>query len=71
MLDAPGPGEDGSYGVGGGGVALLVLAVMASHRAMCSLCLDRLTVRAHEHRGHQAERAVTCGRRDVSSRTVA
>ena len=41
----------------GGGVALLVLAVVASHGAVCCFGLDCLPVGSHQHGTHQAERA--------------
>lgn len=34
VVEAAGPREDGSHGVGGGGTTLLVLTVMASHGAV-------------------------------------
>ena len=60
MLETARPREDGGDGVGGGGVALLVFAVVPGDRAVCRLRLDSLTVRAHKNGGHQAEGA--CGR---------
>ena len=61
MGEAAGPGEDRGDRVGRGRLALLVLAVVARHRAVGGLGLDRLAVRRHQHRGHQAERAEALG----------
>lgn len=57
MLQTTRPREDGRNGVGGGGVALLVLTVVACHGAVRSLGLDCLAIRAHQHRGHQTQRS--------------
>ena len=51
------PGEDRGDRVGRGLLALLVLAVVAGHRAVRGFGLDGLAVGGHQHRGHQAERA--------------
>jgi hypothetical protein len=59
--EAAGPGEDRGDRVGRGFLALLVLAVVAGHGAVGGFGLDRLAVRAHQHRGHQAERAEALG----------
>src|SRR5581483_9739802 len=53
------PGEDRGDRVGRGLLALLVLAVMPGHRAVRGLGLHGLAVGGQQHRGHQAERAVT------------
>ena len=58
VLEAAGPGEDRGGGIGRGLLALLVQAVMARHRAMRRFGLDRLAVGRHQHRGHQAQRAI-------------
>ena len=55
------PGEDGGDRVGGGGVALLVLAVMTSDGAVGGLRLDGLAIGSHENGGHETERAVSLG----------
>lgn len=39
---------------------LLVLTVVACHSAMGSLGLDGLSIRAHQHGGHQAEGTKAC-----------
>ena len=51
------PGEDGGDRVGRRVLALLVLAVVARHRAVRGLGFDRLAVGRHQHARHQAERA--------------
>ena len=61
VLQATGPGEDRGDRVGRGRLALLVLAVVPGHRAVRRLGLDRLAVRRHQHRRHQAERAEALG----------
>ena len=48
------PREDRRDRVGGGGLALLVLAVVARNRAVRGLGLDRAAVRGEQHRRHQA-----------------
>ena len=58
VLQASRPREDGGDGVGGGGVALLVLPVVPGDGAVRSLGLDGLAVGAHQHGGHQAQGAV-------------
>src|SRR5262249_51878311 len=58
MREPPCPGEDRCDRIGRGLLALLVLAVVARHRAVCRLRFDHLAVRRHEHRRHQPERAV-------------
>jgi hypothetical protein len=55
--EAARPGEDRGDRVGRGFLALLVLAVVAGHGAVRGFGFDRLAVRRHQHRGHQAERA--------------
>jgi len=55
------PGEDGGDRVGGGGLALLVLAEVAGDGSVGSLRLDGLAVGADEDRGHEAEGAVALG----------
>ena len=57
VVEAARPGEDRGDRVGRGRLALLVLAVVARHRAVRGLGLDRLAVGRQQHRGHQAERA--------------
>src|SRR5450759_268178 len=59
VLDATGPRVDRGDRVGGGRLAELVLAEVSGHRAVRSLGLDGLAVGGHQHRGHQAERAVS------------
>ena len=49
VFETPGPGKDGGHGVGGGGVALLVLAVVPGDGTVGGLGLDGLTVRAHQY----------------------
>ncbi len=51
------PGEDRGDRIGRGLLALLVLAVVARHRAVGGFRFHDLAVRRHQHRGHQAERA--------------
>lgn len=46
-------------GVSGGFLAFLVHAVVTSNRAMCSFCFNSLAVRADQHAGHHAQRAIT------------
>ena len=58
MGEAAGPGEDRGDRVGRGLLALLVLAVVARHRAVGGFGFHGLAVGRHQHRGHQAERAV-------------
>ena len=53
--------EDGRDRVGRGGQALLVLAVVPGHGAVCGLGLYRAAVRRHQHAGHQAEGAEALG----------
>src|SRR5690606_19266945 len=60
LLQAAGPGEDRGDRVGGGRLALLVLPVVAGHRAVGGLGLDR-AVLGHQHGGHQAQRAEALG----------
>ena len=60
-FEATGPGEDRRDRVGRRLVALLVLAVVAGDGAVGRLGLDRLAVRGHQHRRHQAERAEPLG----------
>ena len=55
------PGKDRGDRVGRGRLALLVLAIMARHRAVCGLGLDGLAVRGHQNRCHQAERSKALG----------
>ncbi len=57
VLEAAGPGEDRGDRVGRGLLALLVLAVVARHRAVRGFGFHHLAVRRQQHRGHQAERA--------------
>lgn len=45
-----------TYGVGGGLLALLVLAVVPRDCAVCCLRLQRAAIRTHQHRCHQAQR---------------
>ena len=52
------PGEDRGDRIGRGLLALLMLAVMPRHRAVGGLGFHRVAIRCHQHRGHQAERAV-------------
>src|SRR5690606_24284120 len=54
-----GPRIDRGDRVGRGGLARLVLAVMPRDRAVRGFRLDDLAVGSREHRGHEAERAVT------------
>ena len=49
--------EDGSNRVGGG-LAHLVLAAVPRDGAVRRLRLDHLVIGAHQHRGHQTQRAV-------------
>src|ERR1700726_1254176 len=58
VRQAASPGEDRGDRVGRGLLALLMLTVMPRHRAVGGLRFHRLAVRRHQHRGHQAERAV-------------
>jgi len=58
MRQPAGPGEDRGDRVGRGFLALLMLAIVPRHRAVGGLGFDRVAVRRHQHRGHQAERAV-------------
>ncbi len=53
------PGKDGRDGVGGGGLALLILTPVASDSAVGSLSLNSLAVRADKDRGHETERAIS------------
>ena len=55
--EAASPGEDRGNGVGGGGLTLLPLSVVAGDGAVGSLSLDD-AVLVEEHRGHQAQGAV-------------
>jgi hypothetical protein len=55
------PGVDGGNGVGGGLVALLVLAVMAGDGSVRGLSLEGLAVGGNEDRGHETERAESLG----------
>lgn len=59
--ETTGPGEDGSNGVGGGLVTLLVLTVVASDGAVGSLRLEGLAIGCDEDRGHETERAEALG----------
>ena len=59
--EAAGPGEDRGDRVGRGFLTLLMLAVMAGHRAVRRFRLDRLAIGRHQHRRHQAERAEALG----------
>jgi len=59
VSEATGPGKDGGDGVGGGGLALLVLAVVTSDRSVCGLGFNGLAIRAHEDGGHETKGAVT------------
>ena len=56
--EATRPGEDRGDRVGRGRLALLVGAVVARDGAVGGFGFDRLAVRRHQHRGHQAERAI-------------
>ena len=56
-----GPGEDGGNGVGGGLVALLVLAVVASDGTVGSLGLEGLAIGGDEDGGHETEGAEALG----------
>lgn len=56
-----GPGEDGGDWVGGGWVALLVLAEMASDGTVGSLSFESLSVWGDKDGGHKTERAETLG----------
>ena len=58
MREPARPGIDRGDRVGRGLLALLMLAEVARHRAVRGLGLDHLAVRRHQHRGHQAERAI-------------
>ena len=58
VLQSAGPGEDGGDGVGGGGVALLVLAEVPRHCAVRRLALQGLAVGRHQHTSHQTQRPV-------------
>ena len=55
--ETTGPGEDGGNGVGGGLVALLVLAVVAGDGTVGSLRLEGLAIGGDEDRGHETEGA--------------
>ena len=57
MRQAASPGKDRGDRIGGGGLALLVLAVVPRHRAVGRLRLHGLPVGRHQHAGHQAKRA--------------
>lgn len=59
--EAAGPGEDGGDGVGGGRVALLVLAVVAGHGAVGGFGFEGLAVGGDEDGGHEAEGAEALG----------
>lgn len=59
VQEPPCPGVDGRHGVGGGGLALLVHAVVARHSAVRRLRLHRAPVGAHQHRRHHAQGTVT------------
>ena len=48
-----------TYWVGGGLLALLVLPVVPSDSAVCSLTLYSLAVRTHQHTGHHAQTTIT------------
>ena len=61
MLQSSRPGEDGGDGIGRGLLSLLVLAVMPGHGAVSGLGLDRLSVGANQHRGHETQGAVALG----------
>ena len=63
MLQAARPRENRRDRVGRRGLALLVLAEVASDGAVCGLRLDGLAVRGHQDRRHQPQRAVTLGDR--------
>ena len=56
--DAPGPGEDRRDRVGRRLLALLPLPVVPGDGAVRRLRLDGLAVGGHQHRRHQAQRAV-------------
>ena len=47
-------------GVGGRFLALLVHPVVARHRAVCSLRLHRLSIRADQHTRHHSQRTKPC-----------
>ena len=55
VLQAARPREDRGDRVGGGGLALLVLPVVAGDRAVRCLGLHGLSVGGHQHRRHQAQ----------------
>ena len=57
MREAARPGEDRGDRVGRGLAALLVLAVVARHRAVGGFRFHGLAVRRQQHRSHQPERA--------------
>ncbi|EBA07220.1 NADP-dependent isocitrate dehydrogenase protein [Sagittula stellata E-37] len=56
VLQPAGPGIDRRDGVGGGRLALLVLTVMARHRAVRRLRLHDPAIRRHQLRGHHPQR---------------
>ena len=56
LFQGTAPGKDGGHGVGGGGLALEVLVVVAGHGAMGGLVLI-VAVRADQNAGHHGQRA--------------
>ena len=63
MREPARPREDGGHRVGGGLLALLVLAEVTRDGAVRGLGLHRLAVGSQQHAGHQAERAEALCRR--------
>ena len=69
MSETTRPGEDGSDGVGGGLLTLLMHAEVTSDGTMGSLSLDGLSIGGNEDGGHETEGAETLSNRvglDVS-----
>ncbi|KCZ86404.1 NADP-dependent isocitrate dehydrogenase [Hyphomonas adhaerens MHS-3] len=63
MVETLGPGVDRGDRVGRGRFAFLVVAVVAGDCAVGGFGFDRVAIRAHQDRRHQAQRAVTLGNR--------
>ena len=57
MCETLSPSEDRGDRIGRGFLALLVFAIVARNGSVGRFCLNRLTIRCHEDRGHKAERA--------------
>ena len=61
LHQTPRPGKDAGDRVRAGRVALLVLAVVARHRAVRGLGLERLAIGRDQYRGHQPQGAEALG----------